>query len=1132
MQSTTFLSNSRESVNSTPIRDQEERKKALNPALSFIVQAPAGSGKTELLTQRFLILLSTVKQPEEILAITFTKKSAAEMRARVIHALKNAQQAEPLSEHGKTTWRLAKQVLQQDKKLNWYLLENPNRLRIQTIDSFNSYLTRQLPVLSQFGSSPEITDNAFELYRQAVQEFLAHLEENVAWADAIATLLLHLDNDLNRVQSLLMNMLAKRDQWLPYITLNASDPMLRENLEANLASVLADILTRIQHNIPKQHVAELLHLVRYAALNVERDNPESPIAACVGLEHLPSVEYTDKLYWLAIQELLLTKSGTWRRQINKDIGFYPASSYKNAADKNAANEIKARLTDLIQQFSQHDDLQNAFAELASAPDIFYQEEQWQTLEALHHVLRVVVAQLKIVFQQHGKIDYIENSQAALTALGTDDAPTDLTLALDYQIKHILIDEFQDTSNSQYRLLEKMTSGWETHDGRTLFLVGDPMQSIYRFREAEVGLFIRARNHGIGQIELIPLTLSVNFRSVPGIVNWVNEKFPRVFPTFEDIASGAVSYSASVANKTDAENSPAVQLHACHEDELFLQANEIINVIKQRKLTAPDETIAILVRSRAHLENIIVALKNAKLPYRAIDIDPLTERPFIQDLMALTRALLHPADRIAWLAVLRAPWCGLTLRDLLYLSGSDAKISLLERLAMTHVIAELSEDGQQRLQRILPILHLKLHERRRTSLRNWIESTWLLLGGPACLLHETDLADAANYFNLLDNLDIGGDLTNLDLLSTRVERLFAAPNHEADHTLQIMTIHNSKGLEFDTVILPHLERKASNDDKQLMLWMERPRTEESSDLLLAPVHAIGQDSDRIYEYIKHQQTEKNNFEKCRLLYVAVTRAKKQLHLFFNLNEKKKAIAHSLLDKLWPAIQDEMNALSLAAPVHTHSFDTTTELAIRRLPIDWQNPIQENRLAETFAKHKKQQGFLLPDNQAKQTGTLIHQILQQICLQGAAWWQTQSIALQHVYLRTHLLNLGMLAKDIPFALEQISLAIENTLHDSRGKWILHPHALSAAEFPITTVIDNVATLLIIDRTFVDENNVRWIIDYKSAVDTQNNLAAFLAEQQKEYQEKMWHYYQAMGELDSREIRVGLYFPLLPAWQEIIF
>src|SRR5262249_15577249 len=147
---------------------------------------------------------------------------------------------------------------------------------------------------------------------------------------------------------------------------------------------------------------------------------------------------------------------------------------------------------------------------------FYQEEQWQTLEALHHVLRIVVAQLKIVFQQHGKIDYIENSQAALTALGTDDAPTDLTLALDYQIKHILIDEFQDTSNSQYRLLEKITSGWETHDGRTLFLVGDPMQSIYRFREAEVGLFIRARNHGIGQIQLTPLTLSVNFRSVPGI----------------------------------------------------------------------------------------------------------------------------------------------------------------------------------------------------------------------------------------------------------------------------------------------------------------------------------------------------------------------------------------------------------------------------------------------------------------------------------------------------------------------------------------------------------------------------------------------------------------------------------------
>src|SRR5579864_6356775 len=94
-----------------PIHDEKQREQALDKTKSFIVQAPAGSGKTELLTQRFLVLLITAKQPEEIIAITFTKKSAGEMRARIIHALTFAMtQPEPEANHAKKTWHLAKQV--------------------------------------------------------------------------------------------------------------------------------------------------------------------------------------------------------------------------------------------------------------------------------------------------------------------------------------------------------------------------------------------------------------------------------------------------------------------------------------------------------------------------------------------------------------------------------------------------------------------------------------------------------------------------------------------------------------------------------------------------------------------------------------------------------------------------------------------------------------------------------------------------------------------------------------------------------------------------------------------------------------------------------------------------------------
>ncbi len=1116
------------------IHDEKQRILALDPKKSFIVQAPAGSGKTELLTQRFLVLLSTVKQPEEILSITFTKKSAAEMRARIIAALQNAaDNPEPETPHAKKTWNLARKVLQQDQHLKWNLLSNPNRLRLQTIDSFNASLTRQLPILSHFGAAPQITNDPYPLYRKAVQEFLSHLEEDQSWSDAIATILLHMDNDLNKVESLLVNLLAKRDQWLRHITLNIHDEFLREQLEEQLSFVATDILVKLEKHFPKEHLPELFALLQYAGYHVNQDNPESPIAHCVDLNYLPGTDLSDMPYWQGIREILFTKSDEWRKKFEKDLGFPAASSFKNAEEKNAATNMKTRAAHLISCLSEFNQLKSIFKELRNCPAVNYQEQQWETLQALHFVLHVVAAQLKVVFQQHGKIDYIENSLAALTALGTEDSPTDLTLALDYQIKHILIDEFQDTSNSQYQLLKKITTGWEPHDGRTLFLVGDPMQSIYRFREAEVGIFIRTRKYGVGQIKLEPLTLSVNFRSTSTIVNWINEKFPHVLPPFDDIATGAVAYCPSLSNQENLDNTSGVSLNAFVDNDQNEQANAILTLIHKRKKIDPKGTIAILVRSRTHLQSIIPTLKEAGLPYRAIDIDPLTKRSFIQDLMGLTRALLHRADRIAWLTILRAPWCGLSLSDLLNLSGNDPHISLWEQLQSFEKLP-LSDEGKIRLERFMSVMKIKTAERERHHLRAWVESTWLLLGGPACIEQASDLQDAAAYFKLLSTLDLNGNF-DLDSLDHYVDQLYAAPNNQADDTLQIMTIHNAKGLEFDTVILPHLERKSSQDDKQLLLWMERTRADESTSLILAPVHAIGQDTDSIYEYIKRENNIKTDYERSRLLYVAVTRAKKNLDLFFNLKEENKVNSSSLLEKLWPSIHNEIK------PTENHSTsslienkDEYTPLALKRLFLQWCNPVKENRSVNSFANHQQKFGFLLPDNIPKQTGTLVHQVLQQISHFGFDWWSSHSTHHKFNYLKHHLLQLRAETIHINDMIKNINQQIDNTLEDPRGRWILSTHREAKSEFRLTAMIDLEPQQLIIDRTFVDENNTRWIIDYKTTEfnpgnNLKSDLANFLQEEQKKYQKQMKHYYQAIREIDTHPIRLGLYFPAIPAWHE---
>lgn len=1116
-------------------RDKEHRTLALDATRSFIVQAPAGSGKTELLIQRFLTLLIHVKAPEEILAITFTKKAANEMRYRVIKALKNAlSETGPESPHAKQTWFLARQVLQRDSQLNWNIINNPNQLRIQTIDALCAYLTRQLPLLSHFGSQPGIADSPASLYREAVQEVLTHVEHDLEWSQSIAQLLLHLDNDLNKLHDLLVTLLAKRDQWLPYIHFDTSADQVRRQLERHLELVITDSLTAVKELFPKQMIQQWTSIARFAADNLVLLNQSSEITSCRHLTDLPGTEAGNKNMWVGLARLLLTKSFSWRKRVDEDIGFPALNKLKNPQEKNLHTEYRQQLNTLIAALQDHEALRLALTELFFLPDSRYQDSQWAILKALLHVLKIVAAQLRLTFQQHGQIDFIENAQAALLALGKEEYPTDLVLSLDYQIKHILVDEFQDTSFSQYQLLEKLTAGWETHDGRTLFVVGDPMQSIYRFRQAEVGIFIRMCKRGIGQVELTPLTLSVNFRSSADIVEWNNAHFKKIFPLSSDMATGAVTYSPSVSHQPDtAEELPSeIRLKGFANVGDDVQAHHIVAAIQEMKNANPEEKMAILVRSRGHLAAIIPVLKKANIPYCAIDIDPLASRQHIQDLLSLTCALLHPADRIAWLAVLRAPWCGLTLADLLVIAGKSPYTTLVEELEKEEITKLLSADGRQRLSRVFPVLKRKMVERERDDFRYWIESTWLLLGGPA-YLDDDDMSDANAYFKLLDEFSQNNAIIHLDKLKEKINQLFASTQHDGA-TLQIMTIHTAKGLEFDTVILPHLQRKIPSDDKSLLSWMERPLPDDQVALLLAPMHATGSDKDPTYEYINRQQRIKSDYETDRLFYVAATRAKKRLYMFFNVTRNDKneyrVETGSFLEKIWPYLQNNLDNI-----ISCHEMDDKCDNApenqsglTSRLTTDWKNPVEEKR-STSVASHQQQSGFQLSDNKPKWIGIVSHRILQLISQSGTEWWQHQTPHDQQYHVKQQLSHLGVLSADLKAAAKLTLQIITQTLSDDRGRWILKQHTEARSEFALTALLDGNIENLVIDRTFIDENQIRWIIDYKTTTFSHHDLNHFLAHEQEKYLEKMRKYAEAMKLIDPRPIRLGLYFPAIPAWKE---
>jgi len=991
------------------LHDADARAAALDPRRSFIVQAPAGSGKTELLVRRYSAILKTVQKPEEIVAITFTIKAAAEMRKRVLQETNNPEFA--------------------------------HRLRVQTIDAFCASLTRQMPVVSGFGAQPGIIEEADEHYREAAVRTLSEL------SPAACKLLMHLDNNVATATSMIASMLAKRDQWLRKAGLAPT----RDDLERNLSSERERILAHARSLHPKA-----------------------------------SVDFAKSA---------LTQKYTWFVRGNP----VPAAQ-------------------------QTEPLRQALEALLFMPEERYTDDQWETLGAILALLPQAAAQLKVVFAECGETDFTEVAQGAVRALGTADNPTDLLLALDTRIKHILVDEFQDTSYSQFELLERLTAGWEPGDGRTLFLVGDPMQSIYRFREAKVALFLQAWEQGLGSVKLERLTLSTNFRSQAGLVDWFNASFPHILPPEADPASGAVPYTKATS-KHPALSGSAATWHQASSRKT--EAEKVVDLVRNASGTK-----AILVRNRLALADIVPALKKAGIRYRAIEIEHLGEKQVVQDLYALTRALLHPGDRIAWLSLLRAPWCGLPLSKLLEIAGRDK-----ERFK---TVWELIKDDLF-LSDFSRILAPAVANRDRGSLRDRVEGVWLALGGPACVADKTELEDAERYLDELEELEEQGPLTDLSRLHDSIDRLYALPDVDAtDDDLQIMTIHKAKGLEFGTVIVPGLDMGPGGGDSDLLLFNEmvspRPPDKGESEppasggLLLAPIKPSGAQTDPTYRYLRDLDAYAEDVESSRLLYVAATRAEQRLHLLACLGcdkdgELKRPAAHTLLSRAWSAAGPHFSAEGAAG--HTGEPERVETVAtFQRLARGWRitaPPQPVHWTAPPEGREEVEIEFSWAGETARHVGTVVHHWLQCIATDEMRGWDARRIEALMPAFRRELERRGLQRTQSKAAAELVGSALRNAVTDERGRWLLGSHLQARAEHRLRMRTKDGMRTLVIDRLF-EHAGERWIVDFKTSRHEGAGLEAFLDEQRKRYAPQLDAYAAAFD-----RARLGLYFPLLRGWRE---
>ncbi|NNJ91191.1 MAG: DNA helicase UvrD, partial [Gammaproteobacteria bacterium] len=438
-----------------------------------------------------------------------------------------------------------------------------------------------------------------------------------------------------------------------------------------------------------------------------------------------------------------------------------------------------------------------------------------------------------------------------------------------------------------------------------------------------------------------------------------------------------------------------------------------------------------------------------------------------------------------------------------------------------------------------VIHPFVSSRGNLSLRETLEYIWTQLGGPQIYSTETEQQAINSYLELITRHEKGATIDDLPLFETALSQLYAPPDCKASERVQIMTIHKSKGLEFDTVILPGLGRRGKSDENNLLEWLERPDAHGATDLLMAPIkpsaHASG---DAISKSLQAINREKSRHELTRLLYVALTRSKQRLYLFGHATADKKgkpqATSNSLLAILWPEIAAFYEGLESSATTAPEQDTTSFSRELFRSPATWLPDNPEALKVETnHRKTKDESGetsleFDWAGETARAVGIVTHRFLEHFSSNGSSA-RTGSETQQKSAVSSALANLGLPAEKIAPATDKVLIALKNTLDDERGKWILDAHQQSTNEYSLTTKTEQGFHRFIIDRTFIDENGTRWIIDYKTGSHEGSDTDSFLNQEQQRYKNQLNNYAQLFSQLEDRPIQLGIYFPLLKGWRE---
>lgn len=1065
----------------SPIRDE-----AVSPNDSYIVQAPAGSGKTALLVRRYLNLLTVVKQPEEILAITFTEKAAREMKSRVLKEL--------TLKDG-----IAAQVHERSHRLHWDLELNPQRMKIQTIDSFAYGIVQRMPIECQLSLDYQSLEKSDDIYYEAAVEFFEQVLRKGVNTEYATDILALFENNIDQAIDTFASMLSHRQNWIKSVQRvlyakrdGKSDEGIFAQLEATRNGYVGSVIETTRKSLPESLLEQCKKLCRAVCKNLDRS--------------FHDFERTED--WALLANLFLTNSHSLRKVVNVNQGFPPKSVEKKQWIE-LATEIKdANLIEVFQR-------------IQGIPEGTILPRHREAFDSLCLGLPSLIQKLNVIFQRRECIDFSELSFAAQRALERDEMPTELALALDYRISHILIDEYQDTSDAQFAFFERIMTTWNPDSGTSFFAVGDPMQSIYRFRNANLSLFQRTFKQDILNLKLRPRTLNSNFRSIPSLVEFNNRVFQRVFGTDENADYGQVAFAESVPANTQLEehsNEDSVNFVLTLDDpDGIREARQVALRIEQLISSyGSDDKIALLVPTRTRLSGYFDALKDKGIQWKGIEILKLEVAPVVRDLYSLVEAFNEDRSRLAWLSVFRSPMCGLALPDLEKLAEFNTGSEML-------TCTTLSRIGLELLARIKKAVYQSKEESHLT-LRSQIERLWFRLGGNQAYEDVDSMINAERFFELLESTT-EREIRLHDLWSHVQSEYVSESGENAD--LDIMTIHKAKGLEFDHVLLVDISNATGSAPRELVHWAEF----ENSLLVAVRDQEI---EDPFYDFLRREEKARDANENKRLLYVAMTRAKKTLSIFgrFN-NTEKKPRSGSLLALLEPFF-DEATEIDAEPEPKDLNIERGNLLTRIDPSFEWVEPTSKYQIDESL-KLGLSSDFEMPAPPNFRLdlvlGKLVHRELNWLSqtLQRENVFSAERIASWQQFLRAE----GLRHEEITCLVEKTQKHLNNVLNHDMGQWIISPNQREASsETAYTAILEGELLEIVIDRTFIDDADVRWIVDFKTTTMRENfSQEALLKESEQRHGKQLSRYASILQMSDSRKIKCGVYYTDIPLFVEVV-